>query len=296
VKATFDSDFEQPASADAAIKAKTIGTVRRVFISLGERITILLPPRNGVFTVARPHRCTSGFRIRTSIVAAFVARVLKEEIRIGGERALSSSSIAFFVLSAGISSANFRLRESELSRSLWFLARRLRRARAGRGGGLKSALLGPGVFGPSVDEAGFDGVLADVGDATLPLGVVSHPTIKPFPLPKCAGAAERGVNAAGRPALDRAHYPGQRGHAIRRRDEERMPVIGHDGIVRHIDVSVAKRAEFVGDDFGGGGRGQPGVAVTGVEILLHREKILPLKSDEPGGARIDGSKRRVDFG
>jgi hypothetical protein len=121
------------------------------------------------------------------------------------------------------------------------------------GDGLKSALLGPGVFGPGEGEAGFDGVLADVGDATSPLGVISHPTVKPFPLPKGAGAAERGIDATRRPALDRAHHLRQRKYAIRRRDEERVPVVGHDGVVRHIDALSAKRGEFVDEDFGRGG-------------------------------------------
>jgi len=64
-------------------------------------------------------------------------------------------------------------------------------------GGLKSALPGPGVFLPSGGETGFDGVLANIGDAAFPFGLVAHPTVEPFPLPEWAGAFEREVDATG---------------------------------------------------------------------------------------------------
>ena len=50
---------------------------------------------------------------------------------------------------------------------------------------------------PSGGETGFDGVLANIGDAAFPFGLVAHPTVEPFPLPEWAGAFEREVDATG---------------------------------------------------------------------------------------------------
>lgn len=110
------------------------------------------------------------------------------------------------------------------------------------------ALLGPGVLGPRGGEAGFHGVLTDVGDGLFPFVFVANPAVEPFALPERAACLRRGADLQAGATFEALHDFVERLGAIRRRSEPRVPMIRHNRIVRHRDGPIAQRGEFPGEN------------------------------------------------
>lgn len=147
---------------------------------------------------------------------------------------------------------------------------------------------------PIADQSSLRWVLANILHTTLPLGFVANPAIEPFSLPQRTRAAKRLVDAARASTFQSPRQRVEFEVMVVDRREKRMPVIRHDRVVRDFDTLVRHRGEFPGENVRGSWIAQRRFAYAGIEILLHRAKILPLETAECRRGRRDRVQRIGD--
>lgn len=151
------------------------------------------------------------------------------------------------------------------------------------------------MFVPDWRQSRLHGILPDIIPTLVPFRFVSHPTVKPLALPKRALAAKRSVDLPGGHPFQMGHHGVQIECAPVMRCDQRVPVIGHDRLVRNDDALRAQLLETMVQCASRDWCGQGTSTHAFMQKFFHRQKVLALQPNEFSGARLDRLERDINL-
>ena len=121
---------------------------------------------------------------------------------------------------------------------------------------------------PPRHESGFDRVITNIVNTSIPLGITAYPTIEPLPLPYGSGPSDDAPDGKPRTPFDSFHRHTQAGPIVSGWNQQSVPVVRHDRVVRNLDSFRLQRFQFLDYHTGNTGFLQRARSFSRIQVLL----------------------------